>query len=1163
VLTISALTGCGGNDSGSSSSTSTIAASKEAVRAQATSITADLVQSGSTYRITNGCSAQVLDVSGASMDNLATVLLWGAHGGTNQQWRFDKQDDGTWRITAVHSGKALDVLGGSKDAGAGVIQYDWHGGPNQRWQLADAGSGMLSVKSVNSGLMLGAQDAGTANGTLVKQYTASSGCAQQWVLTDENGASTATATPASTDQATATALLGSNNEGSAQDAITDGSGSYINGNLFTASSSGSVVAIQAKVGAISGKYQVAIYADNNNQPGQRLASSVELSPSTSGWSRFTLNNAVNVTQGSSYWLVIWSNDSAARVYAIPSGTLRWGKYSYSSSFPDSLVFTDSGSFTYSLYAEGTATTASTTDSSNAITLGASESGKVNYTLPSAGKVSLAIYDSSGQMVRTLLNAVQRNAGSYSDTWDGKDDAGTAVAAGSYSFKILHTPGLSAEYLMTLQTNLPIGSDWSNYKNWYGAYPLNEDREVGIGNHFGPSAITSDASGIYISSGISENILPMVKLNWDGSKRIWSAEQPDISMGRYSLSVMGGTLYGLQQNGYVSYQGVDEPNGPYVGVGSVDGSGVYIGSRWDALWPGLERKGSEDWTAMDMDASANGGTEQLALSYLDQGEVQWRQPSTGAILDRVSIASPAGIAFDGQGRLLVATQGKVVRVSRTDKTPVTIISGLTAPHRIAVDPTNGDILVAERGTDQRVKRFSSTGQAKATYGRLGGRQDGLYVAADFRNVNDISPDGSGGFFVTEYASPRRISRFDSAGKLINEWYAGASWSPFSYPEPGNPNVVWAASEDNEYMRMELDFNAKTWKVHSTYRLGGLGNSLVEVNSFTMGAGLDELRPRRVNGRLYLAQDAANGGFTTVFLVNESNWTIKPVAALEFRGDIMGNYVWADANGDGVAQESEITRYKAGANEFNYYGYHAHNLRSDANLNYYAHANFGSILQFKVASFNSIGAPVYAPLVSPDKATWTKYPAELLKSSGESNVYGSNHALSLASDGSVYGAFGIGDHGWSATDSGLVARWDVNGKLLWKRSLRVSGSYYDGNHTYKPGEETWSTFRNNVGVVRDSMVAQDFNGGNNNYNNQAITYVWDKDGLYVGGLFDKIDTSKVGKRWYNLSSENGAGAVIEDPNSGDVIYYGGTEAANHVYRIRGWSGWLRATGTVQRP
>jgi hypothetical protein len=802
---------------------------------------------------------------------------------------------------------------------------------------------------------------------------------------------------------------------------------------------------------------------------------------------------------------------------------------------------------------------------------AAPTGKISFRVDQAGKVSLAVYDSAGQMVRTLLNAVPYAAGTHTVDWNGKNDAGTTLAAGSYSFKLLQTPGLSAEYLMTLQTTLPIGSTWNNYRHWYGSYPLNEDREVGIGNHSGPTAITSDATGIYVSSGVSETTSQAIKLSWDGTRRIWSAAQPDVGMGRYSLAVMNNTLYGLQQNGWVSYQGVDEPNFPSTDVAV--SSGNTVGVRWNAQWPGTTRASADDWSQpaaapMDMAASDAGGTAQLVLSYFEHNTVQWRNPATGAILDSVAIAAPRGVALDSQGRLLVATEGRVVRLSRADKTLVTVVSGLSSPYRITIDPTNDDILVAERGTDQRVKRFSSSGAAKANYGRLGGRQDGLYIAADFRNITDISPDGSGGFFITEHAAPRRIAQFNSAGSLVREWYAGATWAPFAHPEPGNPNVVWAVSErylyssQAEYIRMELDYNTKTWRVHSTYRLSSMGNSLVPVNVFSFGAGIDTLRPRRVNGVLFLAQDGAGQGSVAVLRVNETDWTIKPAALLNLAADRGGNYTWSDANGDGLAQESEIVRFAPGANEYAYYDYMVPDMRPDSTLNYFSYGIYGKILRFPVASFNAIGNPVYAPLVSIANAAWATHPPEFTKPDGNSDVYSLNHPLAVANDGSVYGAFGLGDLGqWSATRSGMIARWNANGTLLWKRALR-SGTY-DAGHVWKPGEETWSTFRNNVGVVRDSMVAQDYNGGHTDFNGQAITYAWDRDGLFVGGLFDTIDTTQVGKRWYNLSSDNGAGAVIEEPGSDHVIYFGSAESANHVYRIRGWSGWLRLNGLVQRP
>lgn len=195
--------------------------------------------------------------------------------------------------------------------------------------------------------------------------------------------------------------------------------------------------------------------------------------------------------------------------------------------------------------------------------------------------------------------------------------------------------------------------------------MNQDREVGIGNHDGPTAVTVDSTGLYLSTGISENISQMTKLTPSGDKRIWSAAQPDVSMGRYSLSVMNGTLYGLQQDGWVSYQGVNEPNFPSSSVGETDstkGNGNYVGSRWDALWPGEKRWEPDDWrqleivpqkrsneNPMDMIASSAGGTAQLALFIREEKLCLVVQPPKwcGAGQNIGHCAQRAGLRQPGQ------------------------------------------------------------------------------------------------------------------------------------------------------------------------------------------------------------------------------------------------------------------------------------------------------------------------------------------------------------------------------------------------------------------------------------------------------------------------------------------------------------------------------------
>jgi hypothetical protein len=64
------------------------------------------------------------------------------------------------------------------------------------------------------------------------------------------------------------------------------------------------------------------------------------------------------------------------------------------------------------------------------------SGPTNlrYVLPAASSVEVAIFDASGRRVRTVTDG-WRDAGAHVESWDGRDDAGLAVASGVYRARI--------------------------------------------------------------------------------------------------------------------------------------------------------------------------------------------------------------------------------------------------------------------------------------------------------------------------------------------------------------------------------------------------------------------------------------------------------------------------------------------------------------------------------------------------------------------------------------------------------------------------------------------------------------------------------------------------------------------------------------------------------
>jgi flagellar hook assembly protein FlgD len=60
--------------------------------------------------------------------------------------------------------------------------------------------------------------------------------------------------------------------------------------------------------------------------------------------------------------------------------------------------------------------------------------QIIFHLINAGKTELAIYNMSGQKIRTLINSFY-TSGRHSVVWDGKNNLGKSVGSGIYFYKI--------------------------------------------------------------------------------------------------------------------------------------------------------------------------------------------------------------------------------------------------------------------------------------------------------------------------------------------------------------------------------------------------------------------------------------------------------------------------------------------------------------------------------------------------------------------------------------------------------------------------------------------------------------------------------------------------------------------------------------------------------
>lgn len=64
---------------------------------------------------------------------------------------------------------------------------------------------------------------------------------------------------------------------------------------------------------------------------------------------------------------------------------------------------------------------------------------IKFSLPIAGDVELAVYNSIGRRVRALVFE-ELSAGEYISTWNGRDDEGSPVSSGIYFYRLLYSGG---------------------------------------------------------------------------------------------------------------------------------------------------------------------------------------------------------------------------------------------------------------------------------------------------------------------------------------------------------------------------------------------------------------------------------------------------------------------------------------------------------------------------------------------------------------------------------------------------------------------------------------------------------------------------------------------------------------------------------------------------
>ena len=75
---------------------------------------------------------------------------------------------------------------------------------------------------------------------------------------------------------------------------------------------------------------------------------------------------------------------------------------------------------------------------------------VSNTVPARGSVTVAMYDTRGARVATLLEDQDRAAGAYSLEWDGRADTGASASSGVYFARVDHNGATRTKKMVLLK-----------------------------------------------------------------------------------------------------------------------------------------------------------------------------------------------------------------------------------------------------------------------------------------------------------------------------------------------------------------------------------------------------------------------------------------------------------------------------------------------------------------------------------------------------------------------------------------------------------------------------------------------------------------------------------------------------------------------------------------
>jgi hypothetical protein len=351
------------------------------------------------------------------------------------------------------------------------------------------------------------------------------------------------------------------------------------------------------------------------------------------------------------------------------------------------------------------------------------------TMPLDGNLSAAIYEPGGQIVRTLLSAAPHTKDAVVKlVWDGKDDAGKPVPAGTYRWKSLASRAKGVD------------------DGWVGELanpPYGELSEHGA--HVEAVAVDS-AGNVYETSG------------WEEAHQELRAWSPDGKGLRYrgagggqGLAVDEQYVYQLAENTVRRYTRDKFLLRNWIGTlrGTIELAGgvVAVGVGKDTLW------------------------------VCGKDRVELRDKVTGDVTKSIALPAPRAVAVDARGYGWVANSGDRVTEYAPDGTKGREITGLKTPGALAFGGPQQHLYVGEVATGRVLEYdLAKLAQVRALFSAAQPgpvRDTALYWPLTGRA--SLAVDAQGRITVADIGG-HRVLTFTPQGELLRMRYSEMVTAP---------------------------------------------------------------------------------------------------------------------------------------------------------------------------------------------------------------------------------------------------------------------------------------------------------------------------------------------------------------------------------------------------